>query len=298
MRPPGRGLIRPGSGLCPINPIESFETTGIVKKKIMSFSETTTNSEKSDPGGAAAVDRYEIFAEIYDEILKFVPYSTWADYLLERAGVRLDLKKATVLDLACGTGILLSYLKRRVGVAMGLDRSWAMLKKAKRKNPELSFFTGLLEGPLDLESGRFDWVVCTHDSINYITSGEGLLNHFQEVFRILKNGGIYSMDAVSLTNLQLNFNQQKPTRSAGSWTLDWSNHFDERTGKMESHLRFTGPDQTVHEEVHHQKYYAPEEIRRGARMAGFELIAMDQDYSIYPLEEPTSMTNYHFRKVG
>lgn len=51
--------------------------------------------------------------------------------ILDRAGVKEGI---TVLDVACGTGVLFPfYLERKVGELTGIDISSAMIKRAKEK---------------------------------------------------------------------------------------------------------------------------------------------------------------------
>ncbi len=69
-----------------------------------------------------------------------------------------------ILDLGCGTGKLLAFLKPSRGV--GIDFSPAMIEVARQNHPELEFYVGDVESSNDLEQveGTFD-VVLLSDTI-------------------------------------------------------------------------------------------------------------------------------------
>lgn len=56
------------------------------------------------------MEAYSSFAKVYDMFMDNVPYEEWGKYLinlLEEYGI----KDGLVLDLGCGTGVLLKYLQ-------------------------------------------------------------------------------------------------------------------------------------------------------------------------------------------
>lgn len=70
------------------------------------------------------------------------------DKILDQAGVKAG---ADVLDVACGTGVLIpDYQKRGVASVTGIDISGEMLKRAKEKFPDVTFLCG------DVEKWQFD----------------------------------------------------------------------------------------------------------------------------------------------
>lgn len=98
-------------------------------------------------------------AEFYEA--QFVPalFGEWAPLLVEAAGVRPG---SSVLDVACGTGIVARAAVTRVGDSgrvVGLDRSQAMLNVASRLLPEVEFRLGDAE-QLPFEDVSFDTVLC------------------------------------------------------------------------------------------------------------------------------------------
>lgn len=98
-------------------------------------------------------------AEFYEA--KFVPalFGEWAPLLVDVAEVRPN---SSVLDVACGTGIVARAAAGRVGGGgrvVGLDRSEAMLRVATRLLPEAEFRVGDAAA-LPFGDASFDAVLC------------------------------------------------------------------------------------------------------------------------------------------
>jgi ubiquinone/menaquinone biosynthesis C-methylase UbiE len=98
-------------------------------------------------------------AEIYE--VKFVPaiFADWAPHLVDAAGVGPG---QTVLDVACGTGVVARLAAERVGTTgkvVGLDLNQAMLTVARRLRPDIEWQQGDA-ARLPFSDGSFDVVLC------------------------------------------------------------------------------------------------------------------------------------------
>lgn len=98
-------------------------------------------------------------AEFYET--KFVPalFGEWAPLLVDAAGVRPG---ASVLDVACGTGVVARAAAERVGdggKVAGVDRAPAMLDIAARLLPSAEFHLGDA-ARLPFDDDSFDHVLC------------------------------------------------------------------------------------------------------------------------------------------
>ena len=85
----------------------------------------------------------------------------------------LILGDKTMLEMACGTGDLLSLLSKKHDIK-GFDLDPVMVKKAKEKYPELedNFY---VDDFLNPDTGtHYDSLVCINDSLNYILNQEDL----------------------------------------------------------------------------------------------------------------------------
>lgn len=123
-------------------------------------------------------------AEVYEEF--FVPalLQDWARRVAEAAGIQTG---QSVLDVACGTGILARTVAERVGpqgAVVGIDPSEGMLAVAQQKAPALEWRDGRAEA-LPFEANRFDAVVSQFGLMFFADRWLAI----QEMWRVLRPGG-------------------------------------------------------------------------------------------------------------
>lgn len=136
---------------------------------------------------------YTALAEIYDCVMKDVPYKKWAKYI-----IKLILKfcptAKRIFEFACGTGTMLNLLKKYGFVADGMDSSKAMISKAraKLKDENVKLFVGDMS---DFKiNEKYDVALCLYDSVNYlidIAKFDGLLSSAGD---LLRDCGIFIFD--------------------------------------------------------------------------------------------------------
>ncbi len=93
-------------------------------------------------------------------------------------------KKGKVLDIGCGTGLLLTRYARTGGQAVGIDVSSGMISKACEKVPEGHFLVGTGES-LPFGDNSFDAVTSVL-TFSYVNNPGKMLS---EVIRVVKPGG-------------------------------------------------------------------------------------------------------------
>jgi ubiquinone/menaquinone biosynthesis C-methylase UbiE len=123
-------------------------------------------------------------AEDYERFLVPALFDAWALRMLEAAGVR---ERDTVLDVACGTGIVARRAVQTVGVhgrVVGLDATEAMLTVGERIEPSVEWHVGDA-GDLPFESGSFDVVICQSGLMFFPDQVAAI----REMWRVLKPGG-------------------------------------------------------------------------------------------------------------
>ena len=141
------------------------------------------------PEAAAQQAHYEHIAEAYTANLEYPHTQEYTAYL-DRA--LLDASGSDELgvcaELCCGTGEALALFRERIGTGIGVDVSAAMLVKA-----QLSFHGSrfcFVQGDatrLPLADNAFDTVVML-GGIHHVPNRVAL---FQQVFRVLKPGGLF-----------------------------------------------------------------------------------------------------------
>ena len=117
----------------------------------------------------------------------------WKDYDAESEAVRRlieENKKSdgeALLDIACGTGGHLQYLRDHFDV-MGIDKNPAMLKEARKKCPGVPFkVADMVSIELDRE---FDAIICLFSSIGYLRTYRNLKIAIERFARHLRKGGV------------------------------------------------------------------------------------------------------------
>ena len=106
------------------------------------------------------------FPEQYERLLVGPLFEPWARLLLDRVPLAPG---ASVLDVACGTGIVARLARRRVGEGghvVGIDRSAPMLAVARTLEPAVEWREGDAAGPLAIGDERFDAVLC-HQGLQF-----------------------------------------------------------------------------------------------------------------------------------
>lgn len=153
-------------------------------------------------------DPYQRYAGIYDRTGQDRFGATLARVALEyltRRGARFS----SAIDLATGTGAAAMELAT-AGIAMtGYDRSWTMIREARRKTAN---FSGSIEwriGSMEhfVSSHRVDLVTCFYDSINYLLEPSALSACFTAVAGALVPGGWFVFDVNTIGRFETDWNR-------------------------------------------------------------------------------------------
>ena len=126
-------------------------------------------------------------ARFYDAIYAFKDYESDIRLLNALFQAHNKAPGATVLDVACGTGLHLDYLKNQYTVE-GLDLDPSMLEIARQRCPDVPFHQGDM---VDFDLGRtFDVVLCLFSAIGYTKTVAGLRQAVASMARHLRPGGL------------------------------------------------------------------------------------------------------------
>src|SRR6478609_3110913 len=142
-----------------------------------------------------ALSAYEQFAAHYDDFTHGHDHRTWLRRL-EQLARRHGLDGRSALDLACGTGKSLEPIVELGYTGAGCDLSPAMLVQARRRLPG----AWLCEADLrDLPPlGRFDWVTCLDDALNYLVGADDLADALRGMASVLAPDGVATFDLNTL----------------------------------------------------------------------------------------------------
>ncbi len=142
------------------------------------------------------MESYDKFSAFYDAVMG------------DRANTALRLRKLiarnkpntkTVLELACGTGAVLTHLAKEYEVS-GLDLSSRMLSVARKKLPGARFYRADM---VAFDAGKkFDVILCVFDSINHVLEFADWKRVFSRVDAHLVEDGLFIFDINTEHKLQ------------------------------------------------------------------------------------------------
>lgn len=176
---------------------------------------------------------------------------------LDTLAILRDEPIRSVLDLACGTGILAARLAASGRQVVGVDASPAMLAKARARCselPEVQFVEGDFR---NVQLGRlFDAIVCAGNSLNYLSDSSELAAVFKVVAEHLRPGGVFVFDA---------FSELGMTALSGTYL-----HFKSGDAKFVLHFEFDYLKRRETStallpggvEIHHRVPIDPRDVRR------------------------------------
>jgi SAM-dependent methyltransferase len=230
---------------------------------------------------------YVRFAEIYDRVMREVGYEMWADYV-QKLLVRFRPGARTLLDLACGTGSsTLPFARRGMNVA-GVDRSPAMLERARAKAAAEGLAIPFYQQDLCRLSlkDRFDAATCLYDSINYLLSWDDLCEAFARVGDALEDGGVFIFDINTAYKLSA-IHDTTMFIEEDDVSLVWENTYDRRTRiwriTLTGFIRTADGHYERFREVHEEKAHTIEELTEALGRAGFEVGGV---YTAFTFEPP------------
>ena len=129
---------------------------------------------------------------LYDGISRLAALSVGGEKRFRQLALEnLTITKDTeVLDLCCGAGQTTRFLVQYSDRVTGLDISPVALARAKKNVPQAHYVEGLAQ-KIPLDDGKFD-LVHTSSALHEMTPEE-LQQILQEVYRVLKPGGIFTL---------------------------------------------------------------------------------------------------------
>jgi len=129
---------------------------------------------------------------VYDTISRFAALTVGGEARFRQLALQeLDISsKTSILDLCCGAGQTTKFLVAQSEQVTGLDVSPIALARAKQKVPQATYVEGLAQN-IPLTDNQFD-LVHTSSALHEMTAEE-LAQIFQEVHRVLKPGGVFTL---------------------------------------------------------------------------------------------------------
>ena len=254
-------------------------------------------------GRGFELDIYETFAHVYDLFMDGEYYDE-ALIAIEEILKMYHSKAETILDLACGTGLLTAKLAQKGYDMIGIDSSDAMLNEAMRKAEEQGL--NILYLQQDMRAfelyGTVDVIVCSCDSINYLLESEDVLETFRLVNNYLHPSGLFLFDL----NTEYKFKHVLADHSYGEVKENaayiWENYYDEDEKINEFATTFFtkgshSEQYRKSQEFHYERAYSVDEVKSLLNKAGLTFVNM-YDMSLQSPKEDTERILFVAREKG
>ena len=276
--------------------------------KIDKEAEYEAEDEAEDEAGYSTLDEaeyeedcYTDFARVYDAFQDNVDYEGWSRYLVETL-CGYGIKDGLILELGCGTGTMTELLAEAGYDMIGADNSEEMLGIAVEKMQDSGHnILYLLQDMRSFELyGTVRAVVSVCDSMNYITETEDLLQVFRLVNNYLDPGGIFIFDMnTDYKYRQIGGATIAENREEGSFI--WENEYDPGTGINIYDLTLFLPLENglyeKKEEVHCQRAYPADTVKKLLEKAGLKVLALYDAYTRDLPKEDSSRVIYISQEI-
>ncbi|SER46441.1 class I SAM-dependent DNA methyltransferase [Lachnobacterium bovis] len=244
------------------------------------------------------MEAYTSFAQVYDMFMDNVSYEQWTDFIYEQLH-KHGIIEGKILDLGCGTGKITRLLSKKGYDLVGVDSSIEMLEVAANRNDSDIMYLHQNIIDMDLYSD-FKAAYSTCNCLNYILEETDLYNVFQSVYEHLENKGLFIFDLNTEYKYKeiLQDNTYAENREDGSFI--WDNYYDEESGVNEYQLAlFIKEKENLYrkfEEVHFQKAYSLELIKKLLETNGFTILEIKDEYSNEDAMEDSEIVTFVAQK--
>lgn len=183
--------------------------------------------------------------------MKDVDYEDWARYISKIASKFLNNKNPRTLELSSGNCKLASFLSKNYPDFIASDLSYFMLNQNKRDKLK-KICCDMTYLPF---KKKYDLIISTFDSVNYLLTKRKLLTLFIEVKNILNLAGIFTFD-VSLENNSLEFLESYVSEGkSDGYEFKRKSKYYRNTRIHKNIFDFTDDTGKTWREIHKQKIY-------------------------------------------
>lgn len=209
------------------------------------------------------------------------------DFLLRQ----LDLQPAArILDVGANRGRHSIALASRGYRVTGVDPEAEALEVAEEAAMRAGVTVPFILGDMaHIELADFDAALCVGTSIGFHETDEGDQEQLDAIFRALQPGGRFGFEATWLLGQSYGSGTRRTWERTGDTLVVDEGIFDPLTCRSHHITDYITP-QGAHRREERYRVYAPTEMTRMLRTAGFVIDAVYGDYAGHPL----TMSSYAF----
>ena len=243
---------------------------------------------------------YSYFADFYDALTNNVHYERCGEYILQLAE-KYNHNMGITLDLACGTGSLTLWLKKKGVDIYGIDASAEMLSVAQEKalDSDISGMLFLRQKMQNIDLyGTIDTCICTLDSINHITNKDDVQKTFSRVSFFMNPEALFIFDVNTPYKHQRVLGNNTFVYDTRKVYCVWQNSLCRDNRTVDISLDFFQRDGDIYRrysENFMERAYTHTEICEMLEKAGFRLLDVFGEMSFDKPTE-TSQRNFYIAK--
>lgn len=223
------------------------------------------------------MDNYTSFASVYDSLMWDFEYDKVYKFI-DSIVKEKNIGGNKCLELCCGTGNLTQYLVEDY-IVDAIDLSEDMLSMAYQKlsDKNVKFYKQDMNNLMF--DDKFDLVVSSCDSINYLLEEKNIENLFKWVYEHLYENGLFVFDMNSIYKF-INMKETYVDESEDVFYI-WENFYDEENNLNTYSVNFFKNIGDLYErfyEEHIQRAYSIDYLINTLKDIGFKVQVFD-DYS-------------------
>lgn len=230
------------------------------------------------------MEAYSDFAKVYDIFMDETPYQAWRDVLLDILREN-KITDGIIAELGCGTGVMTELLADQGYDMIGIDNSEEMLGiAAEKRSAKNSSILYLNQDMRELELyGTARAMISICDSVNYLTEPEDVVRMMKLVNNYLDPGGLFILDFNTVHKYRDVIGDTTIAENREDCSFIWDNYYDEEERINEYAITFFVREEKElfrrFTEIHYQRGYTLEEMKRFAGEAGLLYVAAYDGYS-------------------
>jgi ubiquinone/menaquinone biosynthesis C-methylase UbiE len=224
--------------------------------------------------------------------MNFVSYKWWARYVFTITKYK-TIKNPAVLELAAGNCALAKHLSKMYPNYIASDISFKMLIQGDQKIKRVC--CDMVYLPFNK---RFDLIISSFDSVNYLTNKKKLLLLFKEVKKSLNTKGIFAFDAALESN---SYKHQKTASQKGKtngYTYLRKSIFLPASRIHKNIFTITYPDGKTITEIHRQKIYSYETFFEAANKSGLYVVNCYKAFSMIKGKATTDRVQFIMKRIN
>ncbi len=208
-----------------------------------------------------------------------------------------------MLDLACGTGTVVTALAGEGWAAHAIDGSDAMLDQARAKAAQAGVSVAWSQQDMRTFTlpQRVDLVTCLYDSMNYMLTSEDLLAVFRRAYAALEPGGLFLFDMNTAYAFEVLWDDEVHYSDDPETTVIFRSRYDERHQRVTVLVTvFERQGELYHkiQEEHTEQAYPLEQVATLLTDAGFGVEAWYDCFSLVAAKDETFRIMWVARKRG